>query len=326
MTPTAPRAAAARDALVDQTFALGWALTRHSPEPVAERLMESAADRVWKRRGPRVQQLEANLQRADPTLDTLALRDLSQRAMHSYFRYWHEALRLPSWTPQRIVDSVVTTNEAPLRNGFDRGHGAIIALPHMGNWDLAGAWASLTGMPVSTVAERLEPAALYERFVRYREGLGMEVIALTGAGNPLSKLRASVRVGRLICLLADRDLTGKGVEVSLLGERAQLAGGAATLARLTGAPLVALTLSYRGPLLRLDFSDLIEPVRGRGGVKAMTQQMADWFSTGIRESPVDWHMLQPVFSADLQGQAPARGSAAEVADGFRASSPNRSTA
>lgn len=296
---TRPRAAATRDRFIDQTFASGWALTRHVPEPVAERLMESAADRVRRRRGVGVQQLEANLRRAAPSLDEVAVRDLSQRAMRSYFRYWQEALRLPSWSDQRIVDTVVTANEAPLRDGFNQGRGAIIALPHMANWDLAGAWACRTGMPVATVAERLQPTALYERFVTYREELGMQVIALTGDGNPLSKLRDSVRAGRLICLLTDRDITRSGVEVELLGESAKLAGGAAALARLTGAPLVALTLSYRGPLLRLHFSDLIAPVSGRGGVATMTQQIADWFSEGIRQTPVDWHMMQPVFTADL---------------------------
>ena len=95
----------------------------------------------------------------------------------------------------------------------------------MANWDLAGAWACLTGMPVTTVAERLRPESLYDRFVGYREQLGMEVIALTGGGNLLGTLRDALRRGRLVCLLADRDLTGSGVEVDLLGETARLPGG-----------------------------------------------------------------------------------------------------
>ncbi len=99
----------------------------------------------------------------------------------------------------------------------------------MANWDHAGAWASLTGMPVSTVAERLRPESLFDRFVSYREQLGMEVIALSGAGNPLMTLKKSLRDGRLVCLLADRDLTGRGLEVELLGEAARLPGGPAAL-------------------------------------------------------------------------------------------------
>ncbi len=288
-----------RERLVDYAFGVGWAITRHAPEPVAERLLEGAADRVTRQRGEGVRQLERNLRRAAPGLSASERRVLLERAMRSYFRYWHEAFRLPSWSGQRVVDTVVTTNEQPLREAFARGTGGIVALPHMANWDLAGAWACLTGMPVTTVAERLRPESLYDRFVGYREQLGMEVIALTGGASPLGALREAVNRGRLVCLLADRDLTGSGVEVMLLGERARLPGGPAALARMTGAPLVAASLSFHGPLLRIDFSDPIAVVKGSGGVAAMTQAVADWFSDGITRSPTDWHMLQRVFTADL---------------------------
>lgn len=274
-------------------------MTRHTPEPVGVRVLEGAADRMWRHRGRGVTQLEANLRRAVPGQDEVALRALSQRALRSYFRYWHEAFLLPSWSDRRIVDTVVTGNEAPLREGFNRGRGAIIALPHMGNWDLAGAWACRTGMPVSTVAERLRPEALYERFVGYRELLGMEIIPLTGGVNPISALKTALDRGRLVCLLADRDLSGSGVEVDLLGERACLPAGPAALSRVSGAPMVALSLSYHGPLMRLDFSDVIPVRKGRPGLLAMTQDIADHFSAGIAGAPQDWHMLQRVFSADL---------------------------
>ncbi len=263
-------------------------------------MLEGVADRVWRRRGSGVRQLEDNLRRAVPTAPQDALRELSHEAMRSYFRYWHEVFRLPAWSRTRVVDSVVTTGEDGLRAGFAEGRGAIIALPHMANWDHAGAWACLTGMPVSTVAERLRPESLFNRFVRYREELGMEVIALTGSGNPTAILRSSLREGRLVCLLADRNLTGAGVAVDLLAEPARLPGGPAALCRMTGAPMVALTLTYRGPLLQLDFSPPIAVRPGRSGLAAMTQDVADWFSAGIRRSPTDWHMLQPVFTADLQ--------------------------
>jgi KDO2-lipid IV(A) lauroyltransferase len=285
--------------LVDYAFRVGWAITRHAPEPVAERLLEGAADRVTRGRGDGVQQLARNLRRAAPDLTTTEQDDLLQQAVRSYFRYWHEAFRLPSWSDHRIVDTVVTTNEEALRDGFAGGSGAVVALPHMANWDLAGAWASLTGMPVTTVAERLRPESLYNRFVDYRRQLGMDVIALTGGGNPLGSLRAALKQGRLVCLLADRDLTGSGVEVDLLGQSARMPGGPAALARMTGAPLVAAGLRYTGPLLRIDFSDPVPVVSGSGGVRTMTQQVADWFSASITRSPQDWHMLQRVFTADL---------------------------
>ncbi len=295
MTPSVP----SRERFVDSAFGLGWAITRHAPEPVAARVLESAADRLWKSRNGGVQQLEANLRRAAPAATRDELTALCQQAMRSYFRYWHEVFRLPTWTAGRIVDSVVTSNESALRDGYAGGLGAIVALPHMANWDHAGAWACLTGMPVTTVAERLNPESLFDRFVSYREELGMQVLPLTGDRNPLSALRTALSAGRLVCLVADRDIGNGGVAVDLLGEPARLPGGPATLARLTGAPLVAATLAYSGPLLRIDFSDPLTVRRGRGGVAQMTQEIADFFSAGISSAPVDWHMLQPVFAADL---------------------------
>lgn len=300
MTPSVP----SRDRFVDSAYGLGWAITRHAPEPVAARLLESAADRMCKQHGAAAQQLTANLRRAVPNADDEKLGELCNSALRSYFRYWHEAFRLPAWTPSRIVDSVVTVNEEPLRAGFAGGGGAIIALPHMANWDHAGAWACLTGMPVTTVAERLKPESLFDRFVRYREELGMHVLPLTGGRNRLTELRSALSAGRLVCLVADRDIGKSGIEVELLGEPARLPGGPATLARLTGAPLIAATLSYQGPLLRIEFSDPMLVRRGRDGARAMTQEIADVFSAGIRRAPVDWHMLQPVFTADLDSPAP----------------------
>jgi len=289
-----------RQKLVDYAFSVAWAVTRHSPEPVAARLLESAADRVWKQGGPGVTQLEANLRRAVPDITSGALRQLSQRAMRSYFRYWHEAFRLPSWSHRRIVDMVVTTNESALREVHARGRGAIVALPHMGNWDLAGAWACLTGLPVSTVAERLHPESLYNRFVAYRAELGIEVEPLSGAASPLSAMKSALDRGRGVCLLADRSVGKGGVDVSLLGEAARLPGGPATLARMCKVPVIVATPSYRGPLMHLEISAPIQPVPGRGGAVAITQQVADAFSAAIQHDPHDWHMHQRVFVSDLE--------------------------
>lgn len=288
-----------RQQLVDYAFGVGWAVTQHCPEPVAERVLEGVADRLWKQRGAGVTQLEANLRRVVPGISADELRALSQQGMRSYFRYWHEAFRLPAWSDARVVDGVVTSNESALRQVHAQGRGAVVALAHMANWDLAGAWASRTGLPVSTVAERLRPESLFRRFVAYRETLGIEVVPLTGGGNSLAAMRAALRRGRVVCLLADRALGKGAVEVDLLGEPARLAGGPAALARMNKVPLIVAVASYRGPLLHLELSDPIAPIPGADGVTAMMQQVADLFSMGIRRSPQDWHMLQPVFTADL---------------------------
>ena len=112
----------------------------------------------------------------------------------------------------------------------------ILSLPHMGNWDHAGAWLAGTGVPFTTVAERLKPESLFERFVEFRESLGMEVIPLTGGEQPPFKILAErLRSGGVLCLLADRDLTASGIEVEFFGSPARMPAGPAALAVDTGA-------------------------------------------------------------------------------------------
>jgi KDO2-lipid IV(A) lauroyltransferase len=102
------------------------------------------------------------------------------------------------------------------------------------------------------------------------------------------------------------------VEVELLGEPARLPPGPAALALRTGAALLPVTLAYEGDApdhrLVIRFHEEVPPPAGGTGRPrhtAMTQRVADVFSAGIRSTPQDWHMLQTVFSADLdQRRAP----------------------
>jgi phosphatidylinositol dimannoside acyltransferase len=286
--------------LVDAAYGLGWAVTRRVPEAVAQGAFERLADQIWRRRGTGVRRLQANLRRARPDADDAEVDDLARAAMRSYLRDWCEAFRLPVWSRDEVVERIVVHHEHRLRDAHASGRGVVVPLPHLANWDLAGAWACLTGMPLTTVAERLEPERLFRRFVAYRESLGMEVLPLTGGdGSPVRTLVDRARAGRLVCLVADRDLSASGIEVDLLGHRARLPAGPAMVARTTGAPLVPATLAYEGPRLHITFHEPVPPQPGAGGVRAMTQAVADAFTVGIRANPQDWHMLQKVFVDDL---------------------------
>jgi KDO2-lipid IV(A) lauroyltransferase len=176
----------------------------------------------------------------------------------------------------------------------------------MGNWDHAGAWCVRTGMPFTTVAERLQPASLFDRFVEFRRGLGMEVLPLTGdSTGPYPILRSRLENGGMLCLLADRDLTATGVEVDFFGEPARMPAGPASLALDTGAALLPVTLWYPddgGPGWRGRVHPEIVPPRSgdrRERIGDMTQRMADAFAVSIAAHPADWHMFQKVFTHDL---------------------------
>jgi KDO2-lipid IV(A) lauroyltransferase len=92
------------------------------------------------------------------------------------------------------------------------------------------------------------------------------------------------------------------MEVSLLGEPARLPRGPALLALRTGAVLLPITTDYDGDGMHLRMHPPVEPGRGRDGVALATQQVADAFSSAISAAPSDWHLLQRVFTADLDPQ------------------------
>lgn len=294
-----------RDRLADSLYGLGWGTVKRLPEPAAAALGRGVADTAWRRRGPAVRRLEANLSRVVPDASQDRLRELSRAGMRSYLRYWMESFRLPVYSPAALDARVAIHDVHRLTDGIASDRGVILALPHMGNWDLAGAWVTaVLGTPFATVAERLRPASLFDRFVAYRESLGMEVLAHTG-GSAYGTLARRLRAGGLICLVADRDLSASGGEVTFFGETARMPLGPAMLAQATGARLLPVTLWYEGPAMHGRVHPPVEvPEAGtrRERAQVMTQELADVFAAGIAEHPQDWHMLQPLWPSDLAGQ------------------------
>jgi KDO2-lipid IV(A) lauroyltransferase len=188
--------------------------------------------------------------------------------------------------------------EPAARAAIASPRGVVFALPHSGNWDHAGAWFAATGVPFTTVAERLKPESLYDRVREFRASLGMEVLPLTGGERPpFEVLTERLEAGGTICLMADRDLTPRGVDVEFFGATARMPAGPASLALKTGAALIPVHLAFRPDGWQVTFYDEVPPT----DVPTMTQQLADAFSVGIREHPADWHMLQKLWLEDLVG-------------------------
>ena len=292
-----------RDQLTYTAYAAGWGAVKRLPERTANALFQRIADAVWKRRGKGVLRLEANLRRVRPKATDAEIAELGRAGMRSYLRYWCESFRMPVWSRERIAASFEPEFIERLDDAMASGRGAVLALPHMGNWDLAGAWVVVRGYPFATVAERLNPEKLFDRFVAYREGLGMEVLPLTGGANTLATLAKRLRAGGLVCLVGDRDLSASGVDVTFLGEAARMPAGPAVLAVQTGAVLLPVTLWYDGtPVMKGRLHEEVAvPEAGSKREKAatMTQVLADVWSEGVREHPQDWHMLQRFWLADV---------------------------
>ena len=291
-------------------YATGWAVVKRLPERTAYRLFERIADRMWKKQGRSVLQLEKNLARVlGPQATPERIREVSRQSLRNYLRYWCETFRLETWDTERRSTDFHPENPEYLREVIGTGRGAVLALPHMANWDSAGAWLTTWQPGFTTVAERLKPEKLYQRFFDFRESLGFEVLPLTGGSRTLLKLAKRLRAGGVVCLVADRDLTAGGVPVRFFGEATTFPSGSASLALSTGAALIPVTLWFEEKGQTAIFGqEILPPAEGtrEQKVAAMTRAIAAFFEEGIGKHPADWHMLQRFWLADLPPREPAQ--------------------
>jgi len=283
-----------KDRLTELGFAAGWRIVRAMPQPMAWAVFRRAADRVARRKGPGIQRLQRNLA---CVLGETPSEEVLRQAVRSYARYWLEAFRLPSQSAAQLREGFRLHDFKLLRQAHESGTGAVVALPHAGNWDAAGAFVTSHGVPVTTVAERLRPEGLYRRFLAYREKLGMHIIPLTGGAPPMDLLIEAIKAAHIVPLLADRDLSARGVEVDFLGGRTRMPAGPAMLALRTGAPLFVVNMWYEDVPVGQVIGPLPVPQEGSldQRVRELTQRVADELGKGIARYPADWHMLQKLW-------------------------------
>ncbi len=283
------------DFLVAALYFAGWKLVRSLPEKSAYSTFDKLGLITLRRNGARMQRLRRNLQRVCPDKDSVALDELMAKAVSSYMRYWCDTFRSPDWSKEKIFATVTVTREELLTGPMRDGRGVVVTLPHSGNWDHAGAYFCAMGFPLVTVAEKLKPEALFNKFLEYRQNMGMEVLSTDSKS--MGTLMQRARDGALIALVADRDLSRSGVDVNFFGYPARMPAGAALLAIRTGIPLITAHVSYRATGIHIEFNQVEIPPEGTETerVSKVVQRCANLFETGIAKAPEDWHMLQRIW-------------------------------
>lgn len=281
--------------LIAVLYFAGWRIVRWLPEKSAYRLFEFVADRTSAQNGKNFQRLESNLKRVLPDLTDRELRTLAKVGMRSYLRYWCDTFRSPDWDTKRIQSSVTVTDVELLLEPVRSKRGVIVALPHAGNWDHAGSYFCSQGIPLVTVVERVKPEKLFRKFLEYRQAIGMEALPLDG--RVMGTLEARLREGKLVALVADRDLSRNGIDVNFFNGIARMPAGPALLAIRTGADLITAYVSYTETGIHMDFRKvLIANGDTESEQVAKTVQLcANNFAAGIAQHPQDWHMLQRIW-------------------------------
>lgn len=294
-----------RERVAGLGFAAGWGLVKAAPAGWSRRWFAAVADAASVHNGAGTRQLRKNLRRVvGPVVTELALDELVGESLRSYARYWLETFRLPKMDHREIVARMDENfvGAEHIDAALARGNGLVIALPHQGNWDVAGLWLVNHSGSFATVAERLKPESLFDRFVEYREHLGFEVVPLTGGSRaPLDVLKERLGENKIVCLVADRDLSHNGIDVRFFGEPARMPGGPAMLAATTGATLLCASVYFTPDSWGVTVNPPLAVPSGRlrDQVPALTQVVADHFARDIAAHPADWHMLQRLWLADL---------------------------
>jgi KDO2-lipid IV(A) lauroyltransferase len=289
------------------------------PANLARTMVEGAA--VMVSRGPalpgplagmqaRRRMVERHLRRVcGPDVPGWRLSRLADETFASYARYWVETLRLPHLSPARVAAGITYDHFEFIQAGYNAGRGTILALPHLGGWEWAGTHLAQSGFPISVVVERLQPPEVFEWFAAFRERLGMQVIPV--GPDAAARCVRALRDNHLLCLLSDR-LVGDSasVEVDFFGETTSLPAGPATLAIRTGAALLPCAVYFgrradQHPAIVRPPLDAVRTGRLRHDVIRLTQALTHQFEDLIRLAPTQWHLMQPNWPSDENGQVAA---------------------
>lgn len=271
--------------MIAYAYLIGWRLVRYMPNSLALKIFYVIGDYTFKRDGKSIRRLRSNMQRITG-LTGDKLEDVCRDAMRSYMRYWCETFRIPDWSRERIMNTVELVNGHLLTDTLDSGKGAVVALPHSGNWDHAAAYFLGRGYKAITVAERLKPEKLFNAFLEFRQNLGLEVLSTDIRTIPT--LIQKAKDGYIIALVADRDLSANGIEVDFFGEIAKMPAGPVLIAQRAGVDLIGAFIIYTESGIKIFFEKLDLNV----------QAEAKFFEAHLKKYPVDWHMLQRIWIND----------------------------
>jgi lauroyl/myristoyl acyltransferase len=164
--------------------------------------------------------------------------------------------------------------------------GGILVSPHIGSWELAGAYQGLRGVPVSVVALTHPDPRVNEIFLNTRREAGIESVPVEGA---LQRLREALARGRITAVLADRDVSGHGLKLPFFGQLLRVPAGHAVLALRTGAWLLPCCV-YRRPdgRVAMEFRPPIVPDRKQDTTTSLTLRCLKILEEFISARPEQW--------------------------------------
>ena len=216
----------------------------------------------------------------------------------NYAKYWIEILWLTKTNfNKKILNNVNILNQDYIKTL--KKNGAIFALPHIGNWEMAIPVGKYINLNLLAVAEPLNNQYVLSWFKDLREDLGCEIIIGGKGQNTFDKLVQKLEDGKHLCLLSDRSINKTGVGTEFFSNLAAFPKGPVALALKTQLPIVPTaflkidgkyTLIFEKPFYVPLFEN--ESVSIQQGLKTLAKS----FEKLISLEPNQWHSIQPIWS------------------------------
>jgi KDO2-lipid IV(A) lauroyltransferase len=219
---------------------------------------------------------------------------VARRAFQNYGRMLMDFLLMGSLTAEELLQRVTIDGREHLDAALAGGRGAIMAVPHMGSWDMAGSYAGALGYPISAVAERF-PGSLNDAVVRTRRRFGLNVIVL--GRSAVRAITEALNANHIVALLCDLE-QGPGLDVRFFGRRAVVPGGPAAIALKTGAalmPACQYSVSQGHHHIHLDPPLAIGAAETK---ETLMQRVVDRLEGFIKERPEQWYAFRPMFKRE----------------------------
>ncbi|HVL90141.1 MAG TPA: phosphatidylinositol mannoside acyltransferase, partial [Actinomycetota bacterium] len=280
--------------LIGLAYLIMWRITRWMPERWAVGMFRWGFDRSWRKNETQRAIVTENLR---PIVgDGPGLAPAVRAAFHSYGRYWAEAFRLQDMSDAELESRIDFVGQEILDEVMAAG-GAVLGVPHLGNWDAAGRYVAKR-WKLAAVVEVLRPKALFERFVAYRRALGMTIIPLHRGEEVTRRCVEHIKAtGDLLALVCDRDLSKRGIPVRMFGRTTSMPAGPAVVALRAGVPLIP-GATWQAPDGRWRFRAFPPIATGTEPetpeeIRRIMQKLATVFEDILREEPEQWHAFVP---------------------------------
>jgi KDO2-lipid IV(A) lauroyltransferase len=293
-------------------------LAAHLPESLLWWLTDRAGSIAYRVSGSRRTRARRNLRRVvewmaandvgpesyrKAATDSRALEAIVRSAFRNHARYYGELARTPRCNARWVEERLVIEDRDRVEAELAQRRALILVGMHFGAIELPGFVAAQRLGEVVAPMEFIDNERLQRYISRTRASVGLRHVTLEEAGH---ELLAALRRNEPVGLIADRDLTGGGIEVELFGGRTKIPAGPVLLVAQTGAPMYVSGVRRTSPghyLGNLRTVPLPGGASRRERSRAMAQEEAHLFERAIADAPEQWMAVFHPIWPDLEDAA-----------------------